>query len=340
MPDYTYLQAAQPTTAGHWLLSFAHPALRDAQRIAADFASDQPQPGRRGRGQRLALPARPRAARAPARVRRADRAHPRRDVADRRPDRGGLARRDRGHRTRAASPRTSRSTAATSSACCAIGDALCRASALMPQKRNPYALVVIRGAAGTLLGRATGVLATQRTPVRAHGQPALRLRRGRAARSTSPPRVARPRRRRHGEPAHRPRGLRARARRELRAWPPTSPRSCASSTASTTARRTASSAAPCRDDDLTADGLRRAARDLLDRDLDIAPERLAEALDPERALATRTVTGGAAPAPMDAMLDAAPRDGRRRPRRACDQRRAAARGRRAALLEQAQVGVG
>ena len=23
MPDYTYLQVAQPTTAGHWLLSFA-----------------------------------------------------------------------------------------------------------------------------------------------------------------------------------------------------------------------------------------------------------------------------------------------------------------------------
>ena len=46
----------------------------------------------------------------------------------------------------------------------AIGDELCRASALMPQKRNPYALVVLRGGAGTLIGRATGVLATQRTP--------------------------------------------------------------------------------------------------------------------------------------------------------------------------------
>jgi len=45
-----------------------------------------------------------------------------------------------------------------------IGDELCRASALMPQKRNPYALVVIRGGARTLLGRATGVLATQLTP--------------------------------------------------------------------------------------------------------------------------------------------------------------------------------
>src|SRR6266545_1467033 len=41
---------------------------------------------------------------------------------------------------------------------------LCRASALMPQKRNPYALAVIRGGAGTLIGRTAGILATQRTP--------------------------------------------------------------------------------------------------------------------------------------------------------------------------------
>ncbi|MDT5050946.1 MAG: argininosuccinate lyase [Mycobacterium sp.] len=41
---------------------------------------------------------------------------------------------------------------------------MCRASVLMPQKRNPYALAVIRAGAGTLVGRATGLLATQRTP--------------------------------------------------------------------------------------------------------------------------------------------------------------------------------
>jgi len=41
---------------------------------------------------------------------------------------------------------------------------LCRASVLMPQKRNPYALAVIRAGAGTLVGRATGLLVTQRTP--------------------------------------------------------------------------------------------------------------------------------------------------------------------------------
>lgn len=41
---------------------------------------------------------------------------------------------------------------------------LCRASVQMPQKRNPYALAVIRGGANTLLGRAAGALATGRTP--------------------------------------------------------------------------------------------------------------------------------------------------------------------------------
>jgi argininosuccinate lyase len=33
MPDYTYLQAAQPTTLGHYLLGFAYPLLRDLERL-------------------------------------------------------------------------------------------------------------------------------------------------------------------------------------------------------------------------------------------------------------------------------------------------------------------
>jgi argininosuccinate lyase len=41
---------------------------------------------------------------------------------------------------------------------------LCRASVLMPQKRNPYALAVVRSGANVLVGRASGLLATQRTP--------------------------------------------------------------------------------------------------------------------------------------------------------------------------------
>ena len=48
-----------------------------------------------------------------------------------------------------------------------LGPEVSRASALMPQKRNPYALPVIRGAAGLLLGKLAGVVAMQQTPRRA-----------------------------------------------------------------------------------------------------------------------------------------------------------------------------
>jgi argininosuccinate lyase len=41
---------------------------------------------------------------------------------------------------------------------------LCRASVLMPQKRNPYALAVIRAGASTMVGRVTGLMVTARTP--------------------------------------------------------------------------------------------------------------------------------------------------------------------------------
>jgi len=37
MPDYTYLQQAQPTTLGHYLLGFAYPVLRDLDRVGACY---------------------------------------------------------------------------------------------------------------------------------------------------------------------------------------------------------------------------------------------------------------------------------------------------------------
>ncbi len=37
--DYTYLQPAQPTTVGHLLLAYAYPALRDADRLRASHAA-------------------------------------------------------------------------------------------------------------------------------------------------------------------------------------------------------------------------------------------------------------------------------------------------------------
>ena len=37
MPDQTYLQQAQPSTFGHYVLSFVYPAVRDAHRLLDEF---------------------------------------------------------------------------------------------------------------------------------------------------------------------------------------------------------------------------------------------------------------------------------------------------------------
>ena len=148
MPDYTYLQAAQPTTAGHWLLSFAYPALRDAERAArpTSRAVNRSPAGAGGvNGSRFPL--------------------------DRERLAALLGFDGPIEHTRDAMWQTDgfteaawhAATAATNASRFAedlelygsdefgllrIGDEFCRASALMPQKRNPYALVVIRGARG------------------------------------------------------------------------------------------------------------------------------------------------------------------------------------------------
>ena len=45
-----------------------------------------------------------------------------------------------------------------------LADGYSRSSVLMPQKRNPYALSIIRGASGVLIGRLTGFLAVIKSP--------------------------------------------------------------------------------------------------------------------------------------------------------------------------------
>ena len=42
MPDYTYLQAGQPTTFGHYLSSFVFPILRDRERLREAFRAGRP----------------------------------------------------------------------------------------------------------------------------------------------------------------------------------------------------------------------------------------------------------------------------------------------------------
>jgi argininosuccinate lyase len=298
MPDYTYLQAAQPTTAGHWLLSFAYPALRDLVRLRGDFSWVNRSPAGAGgvNGSRFML------------------------------DRNRLAAllgfaepidhaRDANWQTDGLADLTSHAAIAATGASrfaedvelygsdefglLRIGDELCRASALMPQKRNPYALVVLRGGAGTLIGRATGVLATQRTPsgrtdnlLYAYGEVAdavelaARLLRLAAAVAESLTVDA------------------ARAERALRgssamAADVAEAISLAAGLDYRSAYRVVGRAAAAGGLDATA--LDAAANELLGRPLgvDVSP-----ALDPAAAIATRTVPGGAAPEPMDAMLAA------------------------------------
>jgi len=158
-----------------------------------------------------------------------------------------------------------------------IGDELCRASALMPQKRNPYALVVLRGGAGTLIGRATGVLATQRTPS------------GRTDNLLYA----------YGEVA----GAVELAARLLRL--------AAAVAESLTFDRERAERALRESGAMATDAAEALS---LERGIDYrsAYREIGEAVaagtfdaaahDPVEAMATRTVTGGAAPAPMDAML--------------------------------------
>ena len=163
MPDQTYLQHAQPSTFGHYLLSFAYPVLRDARRLVDALAWTNTSPGGAGcvNGSRLLE------------------------------DRGPVARllgfdgviehtRDAMWQTdglvdvlaAAASLVGTQSKLAEDLEIWAssefdyvtVADGYSRSSVLMPQKRNPYALSIVRGASGTLIGRLTGFLAVIKSP--------------------------------------------------------------------------------------------------------------------------------------------------------------------------------
>lgn len=163
MADQTYLQKAQPSTFGHYLLSFAHPALRDGRRLVDELAEINASPGGAGcvNGTRLQA------------------------------DRAGIAQ-SLGFdtvitHTRDAMWRVDDLIAVLSGTASVVSnqsklaedleifsssefnfadldDSYSRSSVLMPQKRNPYALSIVRGATGVLLGRLTGFLAVTKSP--------------------------------------------------------------------------------------------------------------------------------------------------------------------------------
>ena len=163
MPDYTYLQAAQPTTFGHYLQSFAWPMLRDLDRVRGIYDRvDQCPAGigssngsvttqnRRGLADGLGF-------RQP--VRHARDAMWQADIAleaiRRRGDCGGESR---------SLAEDLMIFASAEFGFVKLADRHARASKIMPQKRNPFALAFVRATANRLIGVQAGIAAASRTP--------------------------------------------------------------------------------------------------------------------------------------------------------------------------------
>lgn len=161
--DTTYLQPAQPSTFGHYLGAFAEPVLRNLRRVEDACAWADVSPAGSGGVGGPRVPYDRDAVAATLGFSR-----PSRNTRDGMWSTDGLV---------------DAAVAAVQSATVAdqlaedfevfaspafgyveLDASLCRASVLMPQKRNPYALAVIRSGAGVLIGRATGLMVTQRAP--------------------------------------------------------------------------------------------------------------------------------------------------------------------------------
>ena len=163
MPDQTYLQQAQPSTFGHYVLTFAYPAIRDADRLlaAGDWVNRSPGGAGCVNGSRLGLD---------------------RDRTAALLGFDGLIAhtRDAMWQTDGLIDLLATSASLVSNLSKLAEDLeiwdsqefdfvelagpYTRASVLMPQKRNPYALSIVRGAAGVLIGRLSGFLAVVKTP--------------------------------------------------------------------------------------------------------------------------------------------------------------------------------
>jgi argininosuccinate lyase len=163
MPDQTYLQQAQPSTFGHYLLTFAYSGLRDTERLSRCLDWINVSPGGAGcvNGSRLV-----RDRTTVARLLGFDGfiEHTRDAMwqVDGLIDLLAAAVSLVTHESKLAEDLEiwdSREFGFVD-----IAGPYTRASVLMPQKRNPYALAIVRGAAGIMIGRLSGFLAVIKTP--------------------------------------------------------------------------------------------------------------------------------------------------------------------------------
>lgn len=171
MPDYTYLQQAQPTTLGHYLLGFVYPLLRDLERLRACFERTNRSPGGIGsvNGSRLALD----------RGRLAELlgfdgvVHHTRDAmwqADQPIEIGAAATALLVNLDRLAEDLQVWATQEFNLV--ELDDSYTRASVIMPQKKNPYSLAYLRGLTNIVIGQLVGLANVGRTPT---GQPDSRI---------------------------------------------------------------------------------------------------------------------------------------------------------------------
>jgi argininosuccinate lyase len=163
MPDYTYLQHAQPTTLAHYLLSFVYPLLRDLDRLQGCFLRTNRSPAGIGsiNGSRLPVD--------------------RRRLAELLGFDGVIVNtRDAMwqvdgpveitamvtalllHLDRLAEDLQIWNTAEFDLV--ELADRHARISLIMPQKKNPYSLAFVRGMAGNLMGRMVSMAAVGKTP--------------------------------------------------------------------------------------------------------------------------------------------------------------------------------
>jgi argininosuccinate lyase len=163
MPDQTYLQQAQPSTFGHYVLSFGYPALRDARRLLDGLAWVNSSPGGAGcvNGSRLLAS---------------------RSLIAELLGFGSVIEHTRDAMWQvdglinilatSASLLSNQSKLAEDLEIWSsrefdyvdLAGPYTRASVLMPQKRNPYSLSIVRGASGVLIGRLSGFLAVVKSP--------------------------------------------------------------------------------------------------------------------------------------------------------------------------------
>jgi argininosuccinate lyase len=300
LADQTYLQHAQPSTFGHYLLAFVPPVERELDRLEAEYAVLNGSPAGVGstNGGRLGYD-RERAAEL-------------------------LGFDTVLEHTRDAMWQTDGLVAATAAATglvvtlsklaedleiwasdefgwVELSDGHARSSVMMPQKRNPYALGMVRAHAGVLIGRLTGLLTTSRTPsarsdglIVAYGEVPRAIARATAATRLMAGVVA---------------GVTAHAEAMGRALDASFTQATdvaefvmttcgldyrsAYDIVGQAVRETVDAGGTGRD--LTVGRLDAAAAQVIGRSLDLDPDDLADVLDPVAVVATRTGIGGAAP---------------------------------------------